>query len=149
MKISNACCLVALAALPGLPLAAHAQTASEMVSACAPYRYAIALGSRAGGHSQVDAPGASAKSNFCWGAFATVQDFAALQVAGQVQLYPADHPERNFCLPPGIDRLQLIKTFLKFTGKHAELASNDFGIVAKLAMSEQFPCSLARSQGPS
>jgi hypothetical protein len=88
---------------------AHAQTAGQMATDCAPYQHALILQSRPGGHSLVEAPGANNNSAFCWGAFAAVQDFAALQGIGAVDLYPSSRPAARTCVPPTIERLQLVE----------------------------------------
>ena len=119
---------------------AHAQTAAEMTSDCAPYRHALVLAPRPGGGSIVEAPGANGKSDFCWGAFATLQEFTALQDVGAVELYPASHPEAKICFPPSIQRLRLVKAFIQYMDAHPTMGPQNFAVVLLTAMSQAYPC---------
>ena len=73
----------------------HAQTAGQMAADCAPYRHALRLSPRPGGGSVVEAPGANANSNFCWGSFALLQQMVELQSVGAVTLYRTTLPPRD------------------------------------------------------
>ena len=119
---------------------AHAQTAGEMVSYCAPYRHGLILDAEPGGHSLVEAPGANARSNFCWGEFAALQEFVSLQRIGAVELFSSTRPASRFCIPPNVERLQLVKTFLQFMHLHPQFNKLDFGAVLLTVMQQTYPC---------
>lgn len=119
---------------------AHAQTAAEMAADCAPYRHGIVLAPRPGGGSIVEAPGANGKSDFCWGAFATLQAFAALQDAGAIELYPTGHPAAKICISPLMQRLQLVKAFIQYMDVHPAMGNQNFAVALLSAMSQAYPC---------
>ncbi len=119
---------------------AHAQTAAEMASYCGPYRHALRLAPRGGSSPVVEAPGANARSDFCWGAFATLQTLANLQQIHVIQLTLTDHPRDRLCIPITVERLQLVKTFLQYMDDHHELGNTDFGVALINSMFQAFPC---------
>ena len=119
---------------------AHGQTAAQMTSDCAPYRHGIVLAPRPGGGTIVEAPGANGKSDFCWGAFATLQQFAALQDVGAIELYPTGHPAAKICFSPLVQRLQLVKAFIQYMDAHPAMGNQNFAIVLLTAMSQAYPC---------
>jgi hypothetical protein len=139
MKATIAVLLMATFAV-GFAPRAHAQTAGEMASYCAPYRHGLVLQAKPGGHSLVEAPGANANSYFCWGEFAALQQFASLQAVGAVALFPSAHPAARFCIPPDTERLQLVKGFLQYMDRHSESRNLDFGAVLLTIMQQAYPC---------
>lgn len=138
---------VLLLALAGIALAprAQAQTAAEMAADCAPYRHALRLAPASGGGSTVEAPGGNAKSDFCWGAFATWQGLGNLQQAALIQLYLSARPAEKICIPLATERLQLVKTFLQYMDHHPEMGKADFNVAVLAVMLQSYPC--ARSGG--
>ena len=139
MRTTIAVLLMVTLAL-GFAPRAHAQTAGEMASYCAPYRHGLVLQARPGGHSLVEAPGANANSYFCWGEFAALQEFVSLQGVGAVNLFPSSHPAARFCIPPDTERLQLVKTFLQYMDMHPQSRQLDFGAVLLTLMQQTYPC---------
>lgn len=116
------------------------ETAGQMASSCAPYRHALRLAPRRGGSPLIEAPGANRQSDFCWGAFATLQALTRLQQAGAIQLYLTDHPKQRLCIPITVERLQLVKAFLQYMDAHGTLTNTDFGVVLLDAMFQAYPC---------
>ncbi len=116
------------------------ETAGQMASFCGPYRHALRLAPHGSGNPLVEAPGANGKSDFCWGAFATLEALATLQQAGAIQLYLTGHPKQHLCIPVTAERLQLVKTFLQYMDAHQNLGNTDFGVVLLDAMFGAYPC---------
>ena len=138
--------LLALAALvtggfsPSARAQVQADTAAQMAAYCGPYRHALRLAPRGAGGAVVEAPGANAKSDFCWGAFATMQDLATLRQAGAIELYLKGQANRRICLPITVERLQMVQSFLQYMDHHRDMGGTDFGMVLLYAMSEAYPC---------
>jgi hypothetical protein len=74
-------------------------------------------------------------TGFCWGAFASIQQFSTYVPRGSTDrlLY--------ICTPPTSTRLQLIKIFSKYVDDHPETAHEDFSDIAFQALVKAFPCS--------
>jgi hypothetical protein len=125
--------------LLGLTSRAHAQSAGELATDCAPYRHGLILDAKPGGRSLVEAPGANNNSAFCWGAFAALQDFADLQRVGALQL--STKPTGRVCIPLGTERLQLVKAFLRYVDANAQVRPLAFGVALLAAMQQAYPCS--------
>jgi Rap1a immunity proteins len=119
---------------------AEAQTAGQMARFCAPYRHALVLAPGSSDNPVVEAPGGNARSNFCWGAFATLQSLANMSQAGAIQLYISSAPKDRLCIPVTVGRLQLVKTYLQYMDRHHELANTDFAVALIAAMFETYPC---------
>ena len=88
----------------------------------------------------MEAPGANANSDFCWGAFATLQELGNLQQAGLIQLYLSALPAAKMCIPLSTERLQLVKDFLQYMDHHPEMAKTDFSAVVLEVMFQTYPC---------
>jgi hypothetical protein len=138
------CAVVLLGVCAGMMFAPGAQaqneTAGQMATYCAPYRHALRLAPRAGGGTIVEAPGGNAKSDFCWGAFATMQEVATLRQVGAIEFYVKGQPNRKICLPMPVERLQMVKAFLQYMGDHQSLGNADFGVALLYSMLQAFPC---------
>jgi hypothetical protein len=140
MKVSSGALLLLVASLTLFAPSVHAQTAGQMAADCAPYRHALRLSPRPGGGSVVEAPGANANSNFCWGSFALLQQMVALQSVGAVTLYRTTLPTTRFCLPPSIERLDLVKAFLQYVDDHGAVANQPFAAALLTVLSQSYPC---------
>ncbi len=138
MKTTLALLLIGMTWLSLAPRA-HAQSAAELATDCAPYRHGLILEAKPGGRSLVEAPGANNNSAFCWGAFAALQDFADLQRVGALQL--STKPTSRPCIPLGTERLQLVKAFLRYVDANAPVRPLAFGVVLLAAMQQAYPCS--------
>jgi hypothetical protein len=93
----------------------------------------------------VEAPGSNSKSDFCWGAFSTLQGLGNLQQAGLIQLYLSAQPAAKMCIPLATERLELVKAFLQYMDHHPEMAKADFSVALLTVMLQTYPC--ARSGG--
>ena len=140
MKGSSGGILLWVASLILFTPSVHAQTAGQMAADCAPYRHALRLSPRPGGGSVVEAPGANANSNFCWGSFALLQQMVELQSVGAVTLYRTTPLATRFCLPPSTERLDLVKAFLQYVDEHGAVANEPFAAALLRALSQRYPC---------
>jgi hypothetical protein len=77
----------------------------------------------------------SPDGQFCWGAFAAIQQFSRLLIA--------DEPGKrslDICSPETSSRLQMILVFLKYADSHPEVLDQEFPLIARQALREAFPC---------
>jgi hypothetical protein len=107
-----------------LPMPAFAQTGLEVESRC---RSFAAVDVHPDGRIALPP-----NSDFCWGAFTTLQQFLVFS--------EGDVPMLRVCVPEKSTRLQLIKVFLGYSQRHPESAHLPFGQVVWQAMYEAFPC---------
>jgi Rap1a immunity proteins len=77
--------------------------------------------------------GTDFNAGFCWGAFGMLQGLSALVTkdGGRILL---------FCPPSSSTRLQFIQIFERYAEQHPEKGNLDFSVVARVALSEAFPC---------
>jgi hypothetical protein len=118
------CAATAILIACGLTFAPHARadTAQEMAGYCEPYRTAVVTKP-----GEVSVPTRDLNSQYCWGAFAAVQEF---YVQGDLGL----------CLPERSSRLELVKVFIRYMDQHPNTGHERFGRVLLLAMADAFPC---------
>jgi hypothetical protein len=107
------------------PMSARAQTALEVESWCRDF---ATIEIRVDG--KINVPMTAER---CWGAFTATQQ---LSVLGD----DTGRPMLKVCPPPAATRVQLVKVFLSYSGRHPELAHLSFGLVVWRAMDEAFPC---------
>ncbi len=111
---------------------ASAETTEEMLSSCRPMAAADIRG------DQVVIPH---RSEFCWGAFATVQKIIGMILAqGQKPIIEGGQPTLGVCAPPSSNRTQLIAVFVAYAGQHPERLHEHFLNVALDALRGAFPC---------
>jgi hypothetical protein len=72
-------------------------------------------------------------TGFCWGAFATIQEFSKYTWDDGTTLL-------RFCPPSNSSRLQYIKVFSRFVDDHPEDAHQEFARVARQALASAFRC---------
>lgn len=135
------CLALLLFASAGLLLAprAHAQTAAQLATDCAPYRSAIVVAPGPNG-GVIQLPRQTSGSNFCWGAFATLEQLITLQDAGALALYSPSHPALKACVPATVGRLQLVQAFLRYMARHRDMGKVTFGPILLGAMAQTYPC---------
>jgi hypothetical protein len=104
-----------------------------MASYCEPYRHATTTGHNPDGSENIDVPGATVQSAYCWGAFALFQDLSRMIPSN----YPA--PYLPMCTPPHATRLELLKVFLRFMDEHPERGHEPFGWVLSSAIWAAYP----------
>lgn len=79
----------------------------------------------------------SSQTEFCWGAFAAIQELSKLGWSDTKELM------LEICAPEQSTRLQYIKIFSKYVTDHPEMAHQDFAYIARLALHDAFPCAAA------
>jgi hypothetical protein len=72
---------------------------------------------------------------YCWGAFAVVQQFSRLTIAphGRERLL-------GMCVGEHVTRTQLVLVFLKYADNHPAHLDQEFPLIARQALMEAFPC---------
>lgn len=128
------------AALWAVPAHAQGTTAGQMATWCAPYRHALRLAPRGNGAAVVEAPGANAQSDFCWGSFALLQELITLRQARAIEFAVLGPQPRGICPPITAGRLQLVQAFLTYMGAHPDQRNADFGVALLEAETQAFPC---------
>jgi len=78
----------------------------------------------------------SREGDFCWGAFASLQQLARVS--------SADNPKGralNICAPPESTRMQLVLVYLQYATNHPNELHEELPIVAWRSLMSAFPCS--------
>lgn|SRR5487761_788539 len=122
--------LVLLYCSPGAVRADDAlYPALQLQSDCRPYEQATVMDN---GNITVQSSLATAQR---WGAFAIIQTL------GHTAWPAGKHTILRTCLPPEGTRLELIKVFLGYIGRHPELGHHEGAFVAVKALQQAYPCS--------
>lgn len=73
-------------------------------------------------------------SGRCWGTFAAVQALSRIKSV-------ADRPPLlGICAPADTTRRDLVKIFIDYVNSHPESRTQDFSVVAIIALRSQYPC---------
>ncbi len=70
----------------------------------------------------------------CWGAFLSIQQLAALKIAGTKRLM------LHVCVPEEATLIQIIQLFDAYARRHPERLGEPFTVVAAAALHDAFPC---------
>lgn len=70
----------------------------------------------------------------CWGAFAAVQELSRIKSA-------VDKPPLlGVCAPTDTTRRELVRAFTDYVRSHPESRTEEFSVVAIIALRSQYPC---------
>jgi hypothetical protein len=107
---------------------AKAETALEVQSWCKPF-----VTAKLGTNNSVARVEEDPYTDFCWGAFAMIQEFSRFVRGDGTAMI-------DICAPSDSTRIQFIKIFYKYVDDHPANAHKPFAEIAYRSLSVAFPC---------